>query len=540
MRSPNDLNQLSEAQLRTVAAQMLSRLRETEARLAEQDEDLAKNADRLAEQDAELARRAVAIQRYQIREEQLTHEIALLRRHRFGKRGEGVSRQQYSLLEDLVEEDMAAIEQELERLAETRRPPQVKPDTPKRRPLPPQLPRTEIRHEPDSTTCACGCQLTRIGEDVSEKLDYEPGQFSVERHIRGKWACRQCETVTQAPVPPHVVDKGIPTTNLLAQVLISKYADHLPLYRQEQIYARAGVELPRSTLADWVGRCGLELTPLVNHLRARLLEQPVLHADETPVPMLSPGKKRTHRAYIWAYAATRSAPVQGVVYDFQPSRAGQASREFLADWRGKLVCDDYQGYKAGFAGGITEIGCWAHARRKFHELTERGDSPIAEQALRYIGTLYDIERQIAGLPPDERQRCRDTETRPLIEKLRDWLTNQRAGLTDGTRTARAIDYSLKRWDALVRYLDDGQVPIDNNWVENQIRPWALGRNNWLFAGSLRSGQRAANVMSLIQSAKINGLDPQAYLRDVLERLPTARQSDLDELLPHNWSPPIKV
>ena len=279
--------------------------------------------------------------------------------------------------------------------------------------MPPQLPRTEIHHEPESTTCACGCQLTRIGEDISEKLDYEPGQFSVERHIRGKWACRQCETVTQAPVAPHVIDKGIPTTNLLAQVLISKYADHLPLYRQEQIYARAGVELPRSTLADWVGRCGVELTPLVDAPAEPLLEQPVLHADETPVPMLSPGKKRTHRAYIWAYATTRYAPVQGVVYDFQPSRSGQASRNFLADWRGHLVCDDYTGYKAGFATGMTEVGCWAHARRKFHELMERNQSPIAEKALTYIGTLYDIERGSAIYLPMSDDGC----VRELLSNL---------------------------------------------------------------------------------------------------------------------------
>jgi transposase len=519
MHAPLDLNQLSEVQLRQMAAQMLTRLNEQDAQLLERDE---------------------AIRRYRIRNEQLTHEIALLKRHRFGKRSEGISRQQYNLLDELVGEDTAGIEQELERLAESCRQPQTQPRTPKRRPLPPQLPRTEIHHEPESTICACGCQLTRIGEDISEKLDYEPGRFSVERHIRGKWACRQCEMIRQAPVPPHIIDKGMPTTNLLAQVLISKYADHLPLYRQEQIYARAGVELPRSTLADWVGRCGVELTPLVEHLRGRLLEQPVLHADETPVPMLSPGKQRTHRAYVWAYAATRYAPIQGVVYDFQPSRAGKASRDFLSDWRGKLVCDDYTGYKAGFASGITEVGCWAHARRKFHELLQRNQSPIAEKALNFIGTLYDIERQVSGLPPGERRRLRDAQARPIVDKLRDWLTGQRSQLTNGTRSAQAVDYTLKRWSALVRYLDDGQLPIDNNWVENQIRPWALGRSNWLFAGSLRSGQRVANVMTLIQSAKINGLNPQAYLRHVLERLPTARHSDLDDLLPHNWKPPVNV
>ncbi|MEM6484316.1 MAG: IS66 family transposase, partial [Pseudomonadota bacterium] len=299
-------------------------------------------------------------------------------------------------------------------------------------------------------------------------------------------------------------------------------------------------ELSRSTLADWVGRCGVELTPLVDRLRSCLLGHAVLHADETPVPMLSPGKKKTHRAYIWAYATTPTAPVQGVVYDFQPTRSGQACRDFLENWQGKLVCDDYQGYKAGFAKGITEIGCWAHARRKFFELAERGDSPMADQALRYIGTLYDIERDMAEQPPGERQRSREHRSRWIAEQLREWLIHQRDGLTDGTRTAKAIDYSLKRWEALTRYLEDGDVPIDNNWIENQIRPWALGRKNWLFAGSLRSGQRAANVMSLIQSAKINGLDPQAYLRDVLERLPATKYSEIDSLLPHNWGPAIKV
>ena len=533
MRTPVDLSQLQPSQLLELAQQMQNHLQQATVALAQRDA-------RLAEQASELAAREAAIQRYQIREEQLTHEIALLKRHRFGQRSEGISHGQRSLLEELVDEDTVAIEQELTRLTQSHRPSAKPTESPKRRALPPQLPRTEIRHEPDSTTCRCGCALTRIGEEVSEKLDYEPGRFSVERHIRGTWACRQCETITQVPVAPHVIDKGIPTTNLLAQVLISKYADHLPLYRQERIYARAGVELPRSTLADWVGRCGVELTPLVEQLRQRLLEHPVLQADETPVPMLSPGKKRTHTAYIWAYASTREAPIQAVVYDFQPSRAGQAARDFLADWRGQLVCDDYAGYKAGFAGGITEIGCWAHARRKFHELLERNQSPIAEQALAYIGALYAIERDLTDQPAPERQRIRHTQARPILERLREWLIAQRSQLTQGTRTAKAIDYTLKRWTALVRYLDDGRVPIDNNWVENQIRPWALGRNNWLFAGSLRSGQRAANVMTLIQSAKINGLDPQAYLRDVLARLPTARQSDIDTLLPHNWSPPIKV
>ncbi|MEM6583926.1 MAG: IS66 family transposase, partial [Pseudomonadota bacterium] len=268
MQSGIDLNELDPTALRAMATQLL---------------------EQVEAQKTELDQRDATIQSLKVREEHLTHEIAILKRHRFGKRSEGKSRSpQQSLLDDLVDEDLAALETELEKLAECEPKKTAKPAKPRRQPLPSQLPRTEIHHDPESTTCACGCELTRIGEDISEKLDYEPGRFSVERHIRSKWACKQCEAIVQTAVAPHIIDKGIPTTNLLAQVLISKYADHLPLYRQEQIYARAGVELSRSTLADWVGRCGVELTPLVDRLRSCLLGHAVLHADETPVPMLSP------------------------------------------------------------------------------------------------------------------------------------------------------------------------------------------------------------------------------------------------------------
>jgi len=540
MSARPDVSQLSADELRRLATQLMTQLGERDAELARREALLVTRDAELLARDQLLAEREETIRRYRIREEKLSLEIALLKRHRFGKRSEALDVHQYGMLEDLVDEDTAAIESELEKLAAFHAKPKAAKQTPKRQALPPQLPRTEIRHDPADTRCACGCQLTRIGEEVSEKLDYQPGTFSVERHIRGKWACRQCETLVQEPVAPHIIDKGIPTTGLLAHVLVSKYADHLPLYRQQQIFARAGVELPRSTLADWIGRCGVELRPVVELLRSELTRQPVLHADETPVAMLAPGKKRTHTAYVWAYATPRYAEVQGVVYDFRPTRAGKEVRDFLAGWSGKLVCDDYAGYKAGFTEGITEIGCMAHARRKFHELYVANQSPVADKALRYIGVLYEIERDAADLTPDARQRLRQERARPVLEQLRHWLIGQRQQVPNGTATAKAIDYSLKRWTALTRYLDDGRVPIDNNWVENQIRPWALGRSNWLFAGSLRSGQRAANIMSLIQSAKINGLEPQAYLTDVMERLPLIKWSQLPELLPHNWTPTVNV
>jgi len=319
-------------------------------------------------------------------------------------------------------------------------------------------------------------------------------------------------------------------------VLVAKYADHLPLYRQERIFGRAGLTLPRSTLARWVGTCGVQLQPLVDALRNAVLEQPVLQADETPVSMLAPGKKKTHKAYVWAYSTTPLSELKAVVYDFAPSRAGVHARTFLGAWHGKLVCDDYAGYKAGFGNGITEIGCMAHARRKFFDLHVANKSQLAEQALVYIGQLYELQRQAKELEPDKRQQLRDERARPIADGLHQWMMAQRQRVPDGSGTARALDYSLKRWAALTRYLDDGAVPIDNNWVENQIRPWALGRSNWLFAGSLRSGQRAAAVMTLIQSAKLNGHDPYAYLKDVLARLPTQKSNAIAELLPHNWKP----
>ncbi len=519
-----DLSQLSPDQLRALASELM-------IRVGQQDQEIKRHQETVGCQAATLKKKDLRI-------EQLTHEVALLKRHKFGQRSEQLNALQISLLDDVVEADIAAIEDELEQLR-TASKPQPKRQ-PKRAPLPPELPRTEIHHEPDNTQCACGCQLKRIGEEVSEKLDYTPGVFTVERHIRGKWACGDCETLMQAPMPAHIIDKGIPTTGLLAQVLIAKYADHLPLYRQEQIFARAGVAIPRSTLAEWVGTCGVQLQPLVDALRDALLSETVLHADETPVPMLAPGNKKTHRAYIWAYASSGSSPLNAVVYDFTPGRGGQHARDFLGDWQGSLICDDYSGYKQGFTTGITEVGCMAHARRKFVELEASGKSQIAAQAVDCIGQLYEVEREAQSLSAEERRQLRQARSKPILDHLHQWMQANRLKIPDGTASAKALDYSLKRWAALTRYLDDGALAIDNNRVENLIRPWALGRSNWLFAGSLRSGQRAANVMSLIQSAKLNGHEPYAYLKDVLARLPTQKASVIGELLPHNWVAPDTV
>ena len=524
--APESLASLNAEQLRELASDLITKI-------AHQSQQ---HGQAIANKDQELQRKDREIIYRQAKIDQLTHEIAVLKRWKFGRSREQLDAGQVSLLDETIDADIAAIEQELQDLA-----PAGKTDTPihqqpKRAALPAELARVDVQHEPDSTTCQCGCQLKRIGQDVSERLDYTPGVFTVERHIRGKWACAKCETLIQAPVPAQIIDKGIPTSGLLAQVLVAKYSDHLPLYRQETIFARSGYAIPRSTLAAWVGACGVQLQPLVDALKDAMLQHTVLHADETPVAMLKPGNKKTHRAYLWAYAPGAFEDLKAVVYDFCETRAGENCRAFLGQWKGSLVCDDFGGYKAGFTNGITEAGCLAHARRKFFDLHVSNKSQIAAQALLYISQLYDVEREVKDLNADERRQIRQTQSKPLADAFAQWMVLQRQKVTDGSAIAKALDYSLKRWVALTRFLGDGQLPIDNNWIENQIRPIAIGRNNWLFAGSLRAGQRAAAVMSLIQSAKLNGHDPYAYLKDVLARLPTQKNNTIEELLPHRWQP----
>ena len=441
MVTAQELSSLNAEQLRALAGELMAQV--------------AQREQAIAAKDGELKYRQAKI-------DQLTHEMAVLKRWKFGRSGERLDPAQLSLLDETIDADIAAIELELEQLTPTPRA-VTEAGQPRRARLPPGLPRVEIYHEPDSDLCAtpgCGCTLRRIGEDVSEKLDYTPGVFTVERHIRGKWACSKCQTLTQAPVPAQVIDKGIPTAGLLAQVLVAKYADHLPLYRQEGIFARAGFAIARSTLGAWVGMCGVQLQPLVDALKDEILSHAVLHADETPVQMLKPGNKKTHRAYLWTYAPGAFEDLKAVVYDFCESRAGEHARRFLGEWKGTLVCDDYGGYKAGFAGGIQEAGCMAHARRHFFELHVNHQSQIAAQALHYIAQLYEIEREVKHLRADERQRIRQAKSKPLAGALHQWMVLQRSQILDGSATAKALDYSLRRWGALTRFLDDGQLPID--------------------------------------------------------------------------------
>ena len=484
----------------------------------------------------------IDIQAKDLKIQALILELAHLRRIRYGVKSEALSTVQRDLFEEALGEDIAALEAVVEQAEDDQSGTTVtKPKRPRagRQPLPLHLPRIEHRHEPESCQCGqCGKDLIKIGEDITEQLDVEPAQFFVHRHIRPQYACRHCETITAAPIPPAIIDGGMAAVGLLVWVLISKYLDHLPLYRLEQIAARDQVILPRSTLSEWVGRTGVALQPLADRLIKLLLERGTLHADETPVPQLDPGSGKTKKAYLWAY---RSNDLEEghriIVFDYRGGRSGEHARQFLGTWQGHLVVDGYGGYKALFiatrqeALPCIELGCWAHARRKFFDLHQANASPMAMEALTRIGELYHIEQQGKELSIEARLKLRVEQSQPKLHDLQQWLIQTRMKTADGGGSAKALDYTLKRWQSLIRYAETGHLPIDNNPVENVIRPIALGKKNWLFVGSERAGQRAAAIQTLLGTAKLNGLDPAAWLRDTLEKLPTWPNSRIDELLP---------
>jgi transposase len=481
------------------------------------------------EQLATIAAQDRTIQARELKIDKLTHELARLRRIRFAAKSERMDSGQRELFAETMAADIAAVEAELATLrspaqqARARRKPQ-------RRKLPADLPRETVIHEPEHDHCAhCGGRLVKIGEHVSEKLDVIPMQFKVRREVYPKYACRQCETVVAEPVAPAIIDGGMAAPGLLAQVVIQKYADHLPLYRQEAIFARHGVELRRTTLAEWIGVMGWQLKPLVDRLRGKLLQCPVLHADETPVAQLDPGAGKTHRAYLFAYRSTGDPPI--VVFDYCPTRAGRHAAVFLGEWRGALMVDDYGGYKQLFAAGVTELACWAHARRKFFEVWKASGSTRAQAVVERMAELYAIEAELRGLDAATRGRERQQRLAPKLAAFKGWLDELRSTALGNSGLARAIAYTERRWPALARVVEDGRYPIDNNPCENAIRPVALGRKNWLFTGSETAGKRAAAIMSLIATAKVNGIEPHAWLTDVLTRLPTTKQRDIDGLLP---------
>ena len=523
-----DLKGLSKSAMSELATKLLAQLTAHQAAIEAKDAYISRRDREIKFKDAKI--------------ERITFELARLRSWKYGAKTEAMSAEQRLLFEATLAEDEADLDAQLKALRDAAeqdaKAPQKDKRKPRRQGLPEHLRRVEHRHEPENTTCGCGKPMVRIGEDVSERLDIVPAEFFVHRHIRGKWACKCCERLVQEPVDPQIIDKGVPTAGLVAHTLVGHFVDHLPYYRLEQINARSGVHTPRSTLASWSGAGGASLVPLYEALRGFVLGASVLHADETPVRMLAPGTGKTVKAYVWAYARGEHDGTPGVIYDFCTGRGSKYPADFLAEWTGTLTCDDYSAYDVIFRReGSTEAGCLAHARRKFDELVKANASPVAAQAIVRIARIYRLESQACEMTIEARLAHRQRYTQPLWDELHAWMKQERARVPDGGVIAAALDYSLKRWAALGCFLDDGAVSIDNNHIENLIRPWSLGRKAWLFAGSELAGKRAAVVMSLVQSVKLHGHDPWVYLKDVLERLLTHRNDHIDELLPHRWAPP---
>jgi len=405
------------------------------------------------------------------------------------------------------------------------------------RTLPPELPRVVREHPPEICNCPeCGERMTRLGQDTSEQLDYVPGYFQVIKHVRPKLACTTCSRIVQAPAPMRPIERGLPTAGLLAQVIAAKYADHCPLYRQEGIYRRSGIELPRAMLASWVGEAANLLDPLVGALERYVLATAKLHADDTPVPVLSPGKGRTKTGRLWAYVRD-DRPSAGpdppaVVYRYSPDRKAERPHAHLRSFSGILQADAYSGFTPLYADGrIREAACWAHARRKYYDVYVVDRSPTAAEALARIGQLYTIEREIRGQTPRARAEARRARSAPLLADLRAWLRRTHETLSVKSPLAGAIQYTLTRWTALTRYVDDGRIELDNNAAERAIRALVLGRRNYLFAGSDAGGETAARLYSLVGTCRLNGIDPHAYLKYVLERIAEHPINRIDELLP---------
>ena len=485
--------------------------------------------------DSERARAEAEIDR-------LRQIVKTLQRGQFGQRSERLGGDQLQLgLEDL-DADIARGEAQTAPVRDEA--PPVEPSSGEREGLPDHLPRSDMTVDLAPAVCpCCGGPVHEIGETVSEMLDYVPARLRVLRIRRPKYGCRSCGTIHQAPAPERPIAKGLASAGLLAHVLVSKYCDHLPLYRQSQIFARQGVTLNRSTLANWVGGASWWLEVLRERLAAQVFASDKLFADDTPIPVLDPGRGRTKTGRLWVYVRDdrpwRGPDPPAAVYFYSPDRKAERPAAHLGSFRGVLQVDGYAGFETLAGDKIVLAACWAHARRKFYDVQKATGSPIAAEALRRIAGLYAIETEIRGCRANERRRVRDERARPLVEALKPWLEDQLRRLPPRGGLAQAIRYALARWPALCRFLDDGRIELDNNPVERAIRPVALGRKNHLFAGSDGGVHRWAIIASLLETAKLNGVEPYAYLKDVLDRMSHGHpMSQIDDLLPWNWKPAV--
>lgn len=470
--------------------------------------------------------------------ENLKLQLARLKRMKFGRSSEALDEKVAQLELSLEELEANAAAEPAEAAV-----PSAEASKPVRKPLPAHLPREPHVLPPSTGSCSCpqcGGALRPMGEDVSEVLEFVPEHWKVNRQVRPKFACGKCETVVQASAPSRPIERSYAGPSLLAHVVVSKYCDHLPLYRQSQIYARSGLELDRATLADWVGALEHLVAPLVAALGGYVLAPGKLHADDTPIPVLAPGTGKTKTGRLWTYVRddrpSGSTDPPAVFFRYSPDRKGARPQEHLKDFRGILQADAYGGFRELYERErepLIEAACVAHARRKFFDLHAATGSPVALEALHRVGALYKIEEDCRGKPPEERQAVRRARAVPLLADLHEWLEAMLRKTSKKSELAAAIRYSLVRWTALTRYCEDGRIEIDNSAAERALRAVALGRKNYLFAGSDAGGDRAAAFYSLIGTAKLNGLDPEAYLREVFTRIADHPINRIEELLPWN-------
>ena len=495
-------------------------------------EDVAELQAMLAVREEELVARDAEIRVRDLLIEKLKHQLAGMRRHRFAASSETMDQLALSLEEQEIA--AAACPPETSRQTDA----QGLKDKPKRKPLPDHLPRHE-QHLSIGEVCGdCGGKLRQLGEDVTEELEYVPGRFVVNRIVRPRMACGGCEAISQAALPSRPIERGRPGPGLLAHVLVSKYADHLPLYRQSQIFARDGVDLERSTLTDWVGKSTALLAPLADAIGRHVLAGQAIFADDTPVKLLAPGAGKTKTARFWAYGRDErpwagDAP-PAAWYRFSPDRKGAHPGRHLAQYEGWMHADGYAGFEELYRSGkIREVACMAHMRRKFVDVQQSQGSAIAEEAIKRIAALYAVENKARGSPPEHRAAMRQESAKPVFDDLEAWLRAQLPKISGKTPLAGAIRYALTWMKRLRPYLEHGFLELDNNTAERSMRAIALGRKNYLFMGSERGGKSAAIAYSLIETAKLNGVDPQAWLTDVLDRIADHKINRIDELLPWN-------
>lgn len=522
----------------------------------------------IVEERSARVRMAASVKAYEALVQALKVRIARLRRQKFGVSSEKIGRE--------IDGEIEQLELALETLEEKRAADDPGPDlgdddtastatrsTPRRRGKPrlsEDAPRERIVLDPGENCPECGGTLRMLGEDVSEILEFVAAKLEVVETVRVKKSCRRCERIAQRPAPSRPVLRGMAGPGLLAHILVAKFDDHLPLYRQGEILARLGADIPRSTLIDWCGQAAAVLRPLAGRIKHSVFSSDRLHTDDTPIRVLdparkAPGKERCGKergvkeGRIWTYVRDdrpwRGADPPAVAYLYSPDRQGKHPRTHLASFEGILQADAYSGFKALYGPGpdgiarVREAACWAHLRRAFHDVWKATGSEIAREALERIGALYDIERRISGRPEDVRLDARQRQSRPRVDALRDWLNVRLIGIPGKGDLAKAMRYALTRWPSFTLFLDDGRVAIDNNAAERAIKPVVIGRKNWMFAGSDGGGETLADAMTVIETAKLSGLNPETYLADILARINDHPNPRLDALLPWHWAPEME-